>query len=315
MPYTHRGTFSYHADGPRSVYADGSADTGEAIFLNVSDRARIRFAYAFMPEADASVEGRIALRAEISDAAGWSRTFVLQPAEAFEGPSAAASGRLQLDDLRRKLERLHERTGVIRTIYQVILRPDVQIEGTVGGTSYSEEFQPALVLEYDGLVLRYVAQPDAVDDPLNPSVTGAVAGPTSATAATLRIAGRTLPAEPLAIAMVVLAFVAACAAWVLLRAARKASELDVPARIRARFADRLVELQRIPEETTVVIATAAGFERLAVASDGPILEFADRYGVTWLLREGETLYSFRVDTTSEGVVTPDAEFTRFLAGQ
>lgn len=310
--YHHQGTFTYTAQGPGSVYADGVAETGDAIFLNVSDRARVRFAYRFASDADATIQGRIALRMQITDVAGWSRTFVLQKETPFAGRQAVATGTLHLAKLGDLLARLQEQTGVVRSVYRVNLQPAVELTGTIAGIEYQEAFTPSLTLEYDGLVLRYVPQIDATEDALAPTRIGAVSGGQLSSPPTLRIAGRAVPARPLGLVMGILAFAAASAGWILLRATKSASGLDVVTRIRTRFADRIVELQRLPSEASVVIASPAGFERLAEASDQPILEHADRYGVSWLLREGETLYSFRIDTTSDIVLTPDAEFTKFL---
>jgi len=312
--YSHHGTFSYDATGPRSVYPDGVARTGDSIFLNVSDVARVRFAYAFTSGAETAIRGRIALRMAVSDAAGWSRTFVLQRETPFDGNVASVVGKVRLADLGRMLARLQQQTGVVRSVYRITLQPAVELTGTIDGVAYKEAFTPTLPLEYDSLTLRYVPQVDAAQDLLAPTLEGSVAGRSFVTAPTLQIAGRAVPARPLGIAMAVLALAAAAAAWILLRAAKSASELDVPTRMRTLFADRLVELQRLPEESSVVIASASGFERLASAGEEPILEHADRYGVSWLLREGETLYSFRVDTRSDIVLTPDVEFTKFLAG-
>lgn len=308
--YSHQGTFSYTAETPRSIYPDGVADTGEAIFLDVAPTAAFGFAYGFVTDADRELAGRIALRATISDAAGWTRVMTLQPETPFTGEAAAASATVDLQRLRRIIMRVQTQTGVARTIYQVTLQPAVELTGTVAGAAFKQAFTPSLTLEYDGRLLRYVAQPDATTDPLAPTMAGTVAAGGAAGAATLTLAGRTFPARPLAAAMAILATISAVIAWVLFAAARRARELDVPARMRARFADRIVELEHLPARATIAVVDAGGFEKLAVASEEPILEHEDRYGISWLLRDGEFTYRFHVSSDPEHAIILSPEFTR-----
>jgi signal peptidase I len=314
--YAHRGTFSYDAPGPRTVYQDGHATAGEEIFLKVSSYADVSFSYSFVTEATAEIDGRIALRALLTDASGWSRSMTLVPETPFAGTQGRITGTLDLSKVRRMLNRFEQATGAQRVVYQILLQPAVELVGEIDGAAYQEAFTPTLALEHDGTVLRYAVQPDAEVDPLRPSSQGSVPGASGRGERVLSIAGRSVAAQPVAIAMALIALLAAMLAGGIVHLSRAAAALDAAARIRARFADRLVVLGRLPELPTIVVDSAQGFERLAAASDEPILEHTDRYGITWLLAAADTTYSFHLATDSGGgLITPDAEFTRFLAAE
>lgn len=313
IPVEHRGSFTYEAPARAAVYPDGVARTGDAIFLAVSKYADVTFTYALETTAVSRIEGRIALRAQLSDAAGWTRMLTLRPETPFTGTSATVTGRLRLVQLQRLLERVQRETGVVRTIYRIELLPAVELRGSVAGAEFREAFTPTLPLEYDGLVVRYVEQLDAILDPLAPVRATSVSGSGGGAAPTIRMLGRTLPARPLAAAMGILAVLAAIGGAVVAHASKHLAKAAVATRIRTRFASRIVELARPPDHTTAVVANAEGFERLATATDEPILEYADRYGVSWFLRLGDVTYSFRVDADGAGgLLTPDAEFARLV---
>lgn len=295
-PYTHQGAFSYVADAPTSVYADGLAQTGDAVFVDVSPVVRLAFAYTLTTQAPNAIDGRIALRLAVSDAAGWSRAMTLRGETPFTGTSASIAAPLNLRKLRGFLQRVQAETGVARSTYQVIVQPAVEVTGTMDGVEVKTAFTPSLTLEYDGLVLRYVAPLDAASDPLAPSIDASIVGASAATGEpTIRLLGRTLPAHPLAAGLGAAALASAIAAWILLRAAKRYAEMDVAGRIRTRFADRIVMLERLPERQVVFVKSEDGFNRLAASSDEPILEHEDRFGVSWLMRDGETMYAFRID--------------------
>jgi signal peptidase I len=292
VTYAHQGTFSYSAEAPRSVYPDGIADTGQAIFLNVSRAANFNFAYGLTTDAATDVQGSILMKATVTDAAGWSRTVTLQRKTAFTGEAASAAAILNLDWLQRLTTQVQTKTEVARSMYQVNLQPVVTLAGSVSGSEFQQVFAPTLTLEYDGRVLRYVPQQDATVDALSPTQGGTVSSG-SFGEATLTLLGKTFPAQPLAGAMAILATTAQTVARGLFAAARNARELDVPGRLRARFCNRIVELERLPVRATIAVADVHGFEKLAMASQEPILEHEDHRGVSWLLRDGETTYVFK----------------------
>lgn len=294
--YTHEGSFAYEARAPRSVYPGGAARTGDAIFLEVSDEAEFSFDYSFASTSTAEISGTIGLEGLITDAAGWSRRFSIAADEPFTGPAATVTGTLDLRMLKRIVARVQAATKVARTIYRVVVLPVVEVGGTLDGSRIDETFDPALPLEYDGLVLRYVADPEAANDPLRPSRAGSTqTAAATHGAATVTLLGATLPARPIAVGAGLLALLAFAAAAALHKSAQRIETLGARERLRTRFADRLVALEHLPERTSVVVATVEGFERLALASDGPIFEHEDRYGISWMLKDGESLYAYRED--------------------
>ena len=67
-------------------------------------------------------------------------------------------------------ELLRERTGYQRQVYTTVVRPEIDIEGTVGGVSFQDSFTPLLNFQLDDLEM-YLLAGDPVNgsgDPLTP---------------------------------------------------------------------------------------------------------------------------------------------------
>ena len=174
VSYRHTGSFSYEAEvaaGP--VYPDGVVRTGDPVFLRLVDAIDVTYVYTLEGEAAGSLEGRAGLFVEISTPNGWKRSLELQPVTAFEGPTFAARGRLDVRALRRLVRSVERSTGVVPDAYTVRLGADVRVEGALSGEPVDAKFKPRVALRLDALQLQ-VVPPESGSDPFRPVAKGSV---------------------------------------------------------------------------------------------------------------------------------------------
>lgn len=167
---SHSGEFAYTADaGVSAVYADGSADTGESVYLKLVDRLEVDFEYG-LEGGSADLSGRAKMTAEVSDGSGWAYAIALAKEEQFEGRNHSLSATLDLDRIKRVVQRFQQLTGTTTTTYTVTIQPVIEVEGTVGGRAVEERFTPTLVFQLDAFRLSLAGgSGDAASDQLTPT--------------------------------------------------------------------------------------------------------------------------------------------------
>jgi hypothetical protein len=144
IPYEHEGVFGYSASAPPGIYDAPEVASGEPIFRALIDAFDVRFDYAFHSKAQYSASGTARLQAELSTGNGWKRTFELQPATSFDGPATALSGRVELTELQRVIDRMQTETGIEARQYTLTIQPEIALAASVGGQPVSERFAPAM---------------------------------------------------------------------------------------------------------------------------------------------------------------------------
>lgn len=286
FPFEHQGSFSYEAPAPVQVYPDGVARTGDAVFVGTTDTLRIGFAYRFSSPSDHEVSGRIALRATLGDGQGWTRRMTLVPETPFTGDVAETAGNLDLRKIERIRDEIERVTGVRRGYYRLEIQPAVELEGEVGGGTLKDAFTPILVLDHDGSVIRYVADPAA--DAIEPRRSGSVVGGPVVTPRNAVLFGHAVPGSVAASVLVAIGALLGAAALRLHRLGT--GQGPNPGRLPVRFATRIVRIEHLPEGPAVPLGDRGAFTRLASRSDGPIFERRATGGVTWLLDHGGRTY-------------------------
>lgn len=302
-PYTQAGTFSYSASAPAGVvYPDGRAETGDPLFLHLIERAQVRFDYRLSSTSPHALTGSASLLAEIASSNGWKRTLQLQPPTSFSGDHALLAGTLRLRSIQSLLRRFEAATAVSGSItYTLTLLPHLRVSGTLAGAHLDTTFAPRLPFSLDPLQLR----PQLANDTTAASAqaTAATANPlTPTTSGSVKItnrAARDLSFRsvhvPVALARRITTIGAAAALCALLACALlllRGRRADEPARIQARYRDRLIPVARSDRRSYDEIVELTSFETLA--------RLAERYDQMILHEQDGLEHSYRI--ADEGIL-------------
>ena len=171
--YSHSGQFNYEASSRSpGVYDTGEALSGDPVFAILSQRISIDYAYEFITEASADVDGTIGLTARITAENGWTRTVpVAEPAE-FQGTQATTSGVLDLGSVAELVRIVETESGVANRSYEILISPAVTLAGTLDGSPLALTHDPALALTFDHSQLFVSHSNGDETDPLAPTEAG-----------------------------------------------------------------------------------------------------------------------------------------------
>jgi signal peptidase I len=292
--YEQEGAFSYTGSIPpqgRAVYGRDAIETGDPVYLELTPGIRVAFSYALSAIEPVDATGTIRLVAEVSDINGWTRTIELAPPAEFSGADAVVEGDLDLEaigDMTNELERV---TGVVRDHYTVAVRPEVAVEGTIGGRPVSETFQPELRFFLDALQLQLEPAGSApvgeeVVDPLAPTSAGLLKAEVSEPR-TFSALGLRLRLEPLRTTALIV-FAVATLAWLGVVVHRRlAARRGEAAAIETRYGQFLVPVR--PG------GSPGGGRTVQVESFDSLLRIANHYGHVVLHEEAEGHHAYSVE--------------------
>lgn len=175
VSYFHEGRFSYQATAPGgATYEDGRLETGDPIFRSLVDRFDVEFEYDFASEAAAEIQGTGRLDVEISDHFGWSRTIPLEGGTSFAGDGVVLGGTIDAAALGELTSRVESETGTSPGKYRLVVRPHIEIEGTVADEEIEDVFEPGLTFLAEAPMLRIDDETPEIENALEPSADGAV---------------------------------------------------------------------------------------------------------------------------------------------
>lgn len=303
--YAQVGTFSYGAAvEPSDVYPDGRVDTGEAAFLSLVPNLDVVFAYRLESERASAVRGTAALRAVLSDGAGWRREIPLaEPAE-FVSRTARVTGALDVEWLVAIVEEMKALTGSGTTTFSLGVVADVAVRARVAGAPVRSSFSPTLPLLLDTVSLR----PDAADGSsvtVRKSEAVTVDVPATLALAGLRISiadARTISLLGLLVAALVLAL-GAVAVW-------RRRDGGEPSQIASLFGDRLITISRPPSVEPARITELRDAEslcRLADNLDRVVLHWRDGRDHVYEVDDAGSIYRYRVSIGIEPTVALAAD--------
>lgn len=303
-----RGSFTYSGSAGvegASVYGRGTVETGDPVYLELTKRIVVEFAYALESRAALEASGTIGLVAELTDVNGWTRSIELAAPAPFVGGEATVRGELDLGALRAMTAELERLTGVERDHYTVAVRPAVRLEGTLAGEPLERAFAPELRFFLDPLQLQLEpagAAPigEEVVDPLHP-VAGGLLKTRVTEPRTFPLFGTELGLEPLRTAAAALLGVCLLGLAVVGVARLRSARRGEPARIEARYGQWLVPVhagggaagKTVQVETfdsLVRLATHYGHVVLHEVGDGFDAYSIEESGVTYryLVASGST---------------------------
>jgi hypothetical protein len=174
IPYQHTGSFAYSAYVPYGVYNSNQIQSGEPVFLELTDRVRFQFRYQLEGEDLAAVSGSQRLLAEVSDINGWKRTLEIGPGSTFSGSGFSSQGYLELSQVQSLLAELEEVTGLNRPHYILSVYPEVEVSGVLSGSGFSDQYTPRMEFLLDEFQLQMVRNDSPLQDsnPLQSSAAG-----------------------------------------------------------------------------------------------------------------------------------------------
>jgi hypothetical protein len=159
---------------PESVYDTSALETGQPIFVKLTCRIDLEFAYTLTGNQLGELNGNHHLIARLTEGkTGWSRSFSLESWKTFHGNHFVASAQLDLCRLEELARAMEEQTGLQAFYYTLTIEPQVEIGGTVAGQELQDAFNPALTFQFDPTVFYLLGQNEGTD-PLNPVQAGQV---------------------------------------------------------------------------------------------------------------------------------------------
>lgn len=307
--YAHVGTFSYGEQVEVSdVYPDGLVETGDTAFLQLVSALDVGFRYALDARDASGVRGATTLTAVLSDGIGWTRTLPLGEPVAFTGRSAAAEGRLDLEEITRVVGEMKALTGSGTSVFSVTVAAAVNVRGRVDEQPVTRAFAPKLRLTLDPVGLS----PEGGDDGPSAFTVRRSEAIQSHVPATIALGSRRLTvtdARRFALLGIALALVAAGLAG---SGARRRDD-GGPSHVAALLGDRLLTLSRPPSaeaERVTELRDVASLVQIAEHYDRIVLHWRDGRGDCYQVEDGTGVYRFRV-----GAVSEDDEDTLVLAPQ
>lgn len=146
VQYEHTGEFSYSADAPDdSLYGPGGLTSGEPIAVDVAGPVTLGFDYLLKTAAATDVAGSVTMQAVVELPEGLTRTFSLTDKETFTGGELSTSARLPVDRINDFVTDAQESLGgSFGSNATVIVRPVINVEGTLSAQPLEASFEPEL---------------------------------------------------------------------------------------------------------------------------------------------------------------------------
>jgi signal peptidase I len=298
VDYEHRGAFGYEAGGAGPLVDPREPGEGGPVYFKLANRMSVAFDYALETSEAADVSGTYRLAAVVGDARGWRRTMVLRPTAAFTGDSFAAEGTLSLPGLQALIQRFEDATGLEGGTYELRLRAETSVRGTIDGLALRDEFAPELLFDVDDFAIRPRAREEG--DPFHPVESGAVprSSPAPNRLRLLGLAAGVGTVRVLGLALSVLGAAVLCGALL----ARRGAPVESPSqRIALRYGSRIVDVERVeprPDERIVRMTDIRDLVRIAENLDAPILHAREGGLHRYLVQEGATTYTFELADTA-----------------
>jgi signal peptidase I len=157
VPYQMLGEFQYSAQAPPGIYDGEEIQSGDPIYLQLTDPFQVRFQFRLSSEPFSQVDGSIRLDAEISDPGGWKRLIEIHPSVSFNGEAPLVEGTIHLAELRSMIESLEERTGFERPYYTLEIVPSVTMKAKYNGSEILDYFEPRLTFRMEEFQLYLIA--------------------------------------------------------------------------------------------------------------------------------------------------------------
>jgi signal peptidase I len=307
IAYSHSMTYSYSAPADTQVYDQPAIQPGEPVFLELNCTLDVSMAYALASSAPFNVSASYRTLALVSEPNGWKRTLELQPVTPFTDGRFGAQTSLDICEIQRIIERMTDLTGLSRSVYEVTILTEIQLEGEIGGRAYKESISPALHFGLDAVQLYLRRDADEDANPLNWQQNGQVRG-TRRVANTLSFFGLKLPVLPVRIISVA-GIIVSIAGLVILSLPILSPSKDEVALIHARYGSLIIHAQALPAQKKsqpgIAVQSMDELARLAQQAGVLILETVqgNEHHFAIILETG--MYTYSAHTITENVISEE----------
>jgi signal peptidase I len=322
--YTQQGAYSATADvAPSTLYTNGRVDTGQTMFVRAVRHATLGFRYRLVTSLPHDVRGRGRLHLSLASALGWSTDLPTPPARAFKGDTVDLTTPIDLNALERRIQSYLRLSGEPNDTFTVSVAPQINVRGTISGTSLVDSFSPAPIsFVVDDRSFRLQTQTLGSTEPgqpaasaLTPSSPGVVGRREPATMRLLVFSQSVATLRRISIVGLLAGILLTLAAAAALIARRPAWEpTDELAEIRRRYKNRLIPITTAPLEPSggyTDVAEMDGLARLAHGLDRPILEHEEDGQHTFYVEDRST-YRHRFEPGTSREATRPIPRTRGL---
>ncbi len=301
VPYQHEAVFSYTARAPAGLYDLPQVQPGEPIFTQLTGTLTVSCNYRFTAEAPYQIHGTYQLFARVSDSTGWKRTLPLTQQATFENGTFSAEAVVHLEDLQRFITELEQATSIRRSAYVLSVFAHIETEGSVGGMTFQETYEPALRFQWNGEALvvatSSAAPGEDSSDPFHQVRSDALVL-VKQQPNTVMILGAQLPvplARQIALGAGVVSLLLLAWTW---RKAEKQAAVDPVAHLRFVEGVTVVPLQDVPDSLgpQIALETLKDLADLAVAYRRPVLYLRNGEQVHFWVRTPEALYQYTSET-------------------
>ncbi|MBX0327663.1 signal peptidase I [Oscillochloris sp. ZM17-4] len=300
LAYTQQGSFHYAADAPAGLYDTDSVQSGEPIFLQLSQKMSVAFDYQLASDLPADLRGRYDMVAAVSTQSGWNRTLTLAEPQPFSGGKLSAYGMIELSQISAMIAQFEAQTGLQHQQYILSITPRISIEGALGGEPLHDSFAPKMEFRLNEVQLQLIVG-DAGKDLLQPAQEGALKR-TRSEPSTISPLGLTLDVSLARQAGLIAAAIslglAAIVGLPLLRAGGQGEQ----ARIQMRYGAQIVDLAGPPDMRAarlVQIGSIEGLAKLAERHGALILRDRSTQPARYIVQDGAVAYVY-------GEVAPEA---------
>jgi signal peptidase I len=177
--YTHLGYFEYSSEVPDDIYESDQLESGDPIFRQINDSVDITFSYELSSTKKANISGTYELLAIVQDTTGWEKSIVLVEPSLIQESSFTSTAILDFSAIDEVIDNFEEQTGITNKRYTLILQPQVEISGTLGGRPFEDTFTPELTFNMDEQKLTLANDPSENNEILNPTLGGTIMGSSS----------------------------------------------------------------------------------------------------------------------------------------
>lgn len=290
--YAHRVdyTYTFHVDRT-TLYPDGVVGPIDAntsappkVFAKPAHVLDLALDYRFDASDGATPTGTYTIDAVLSSDAGWQTTLHLTEPAAISGNTVHADVPLDLTTLRDIVTRVAQESGLTAGPFAVTIQPSFDVRATVAGTAVTEQFRPALKVNFTGNTwdvapALHAEQPKRLGSDVTEDVK--LAG---LPVATLRL---------LAVPVVALLCLAAALVWLALR---RVPSFTVDALLR-RPGIAVIDLEQPPAdaERATPLSSPEGIRRIAERDGGLVLRYEHDGGTLLYARYEDRVYSYVVE--------------------
>jgi signal peptidase I len=156
--YDLKGLFGYSArasgENAHMVYVDGQVSTGDPIYQKMVDQMLVTFDFTVDSPSEYLGGGTIGMKMEIIGQSGWNHSIKLAEPSKFEGGHTRIAAVISLREVSEIVKDVSALTKVPDKSYSISFKPDVKLDGTLGGTKFTEGFTPSFALTGTDLQLK-----------------------------------------------------------------------------------------------------------------------------------------------------------------